>query len=147
MWDVVVPRVDPGPDGAAGTPDDGPTVNVYGYGPAVSSSTFVGNQRLNRPADRDPRLQTIEAVVTKRTTGRWGMLGSVAFSKNDRPIVGIIQTPNDQYFDRDKTWDWSTKVNANYVLPYQVNVSASYQVYNGFKGQRTNLFRTIGSAG
>jgi hypothetical protein len=147
MWDVVVPRVDPGPDGVQGTADDGGTVNVYGYGAAVSSSNFVGNQRLNRPSDRDQKLQTIEGVLTKRTTGKWGMLGSVSFSKNDRPIVGIIQTPNDLYFDRDKTWDWSTKITGNYVFPYQVDFSATYQVYNGFKGQRTNLFRTIGSAG
>ena len=102
------PRIDPGPDGVQGNADDLPgTVNVYGYGPAVSSSAFVGTQRVNREADRDPTLHTIEAVVTKRTTGKWGVLGSVAASKNDRPIVGIIQTPNDQYFDRDLTWDWS----------------------------------------
>jgi hypothetical protein len=62
-------------------------------------------------------------------------------------FVGIIQTPNDVYFDRDETWDWSTKITGNYVFPYQVDFSATYQVYNGFKGQRTNLFRTIGSAG
>lgn len=147
LWDVVAPRVDPGPDGNAGTADDGPTVNVYGYGPAVSSSAFVGNQRLNRPADRDQSLQTIEAVLTKRTTGTWGMLTSVSGSKNNRPIVGIIQTPNDQYFDRDTTWDWSVKLNANYMFPYKFDFSGTYQIYNGFKGQRTNLFRTIGSAG
>jgi hypothetical protein len=146
-WDVVVPRVDPGPDGVAGGADDGATVNVYGYGANVSSSNFVGNQRLNRPADRDPRQHTIEGVVTKRSTGRWGMLGTVAFSKNDRPLVGIIQTPNDQYFDRDTTWDWNAKLTANYRLPLQFDMSGSYTVYNGVKGQRTNLFRTIGAAG
>lgn len=146
-WDVVVPRVDPGPDGVNGTGDDGGTVNVYGYGPAVSSSNFVGNQRLNRPSDRDPRLHTIEGVVTKRATGRWGLLGSAAFMKNDRPLVGIIQTPNDEYFNRDMTWDWNAKITGNYRLPLQFDASATFQVYNGFKGQRTNLFRTIGSAG
>ena len=75
------------------------------------------------------------------------MLGSVAASKNDRPIVGIIQTPNDQYFDRDLTWDWSAKVTGNYMLPWKFDFSGTYQIYNGVKGQRTNLFRTVGSAG
>jgi len=146
-WDVVSPRIDPGPDGVQGNADDLGTVNVYGYGPAVSSSAFVGSQRVNRPSDRDPTLHTIEAVVTKRTTGRWGVLGTVAASKNDRPLVGIIQTPNDEYFDRDLTWDWSAKITGNYMLPWKFDLSGTYQVYNGVKGQRTNLFRTVGSAG
>lgn len=147
LWNVVAPRLDPGRDGVAGTADDGQTVNVYGYGPAVSSSAFVGNQRLSRPADRAARLQTIEAVVTRRTTGQWGLLGSVAANKNDRPLVGIIQTPNDEYFDRDTTWDWSAKITGNYLLPWKFDLSGTYQIYNGVKGLRTNLFRTIGSAG
>ncbi len=132
---------------STGTPDDLGFVNVYGYGPAVSSSAFVGNQRLTRPNDRDIRLSTIEGVVTRRTVGHWGMLASAAASKNDRPIVGIIQTPNDEYFDRDTTWDWSLKINGNYLLPWKIDLSGTYQIYNGVKGQRTNLFRTVGSAG
>jgi len=50
------------------------------------------------------------------------MLASAAASKNDRPIVGIIQTPNDQYFDRDTTWDWSLKINGNYLLPWKIDL-------------------------
>jgi hypothetical protein len=75
------------------------------------------------------------------------MLGSVAFSKNDRPLVGIIQTPNDEYFDRDTTWDWNAKLTGNYQLPLRIDLSGTYQLYNGVKGQRTNLFRTVASAG
>jgi hypothetical protein len=147
LWNVVVPRVDPGPDGTANTADDGGMVNVYGYAASVSSSAFTGNKRLNRPSDRDVKQQTIEAVLTKRSRGPWGMLGSVAFSKNDRPLVGIIQTPNDEYFDRDTTWDWNAKITGNYQLPLRIDLSGTYQLYNGVKGQRTNLFRTVASAG
>jgi len=146
-WDVVSPRTDPGPDGVTGNSDDLGVVNVYGYGPAVSSSAFVGNQRLNRPGDRDTVLHTIEGVVTRRTVGKWGMLGSMAMSKNHRPIVGIIQTPNDLYYDMDLTWDWNAKITGNYLLPWKLDLSGTYQIYNGFKGQRTNLFRSVGSAG
>jgi hypothetical protein len=147
VWNVVSARQDPGPDGIAGNADDGGIVNVSGYGPAVSSSAFVANQRVTRPGERDPRLHTLEAVFTKRTTGRWGMLGSVSASRNDRFLSPVVTTPNDEYFAKDTTWDWQFKMTGSYELPYKVSLAGTYQVYNGIKGQRTNLFRSVASSG
>ena len=156
-WNVVFPRQDPGPDGVIGSADDGGIVNVYDYEAAYRGSNFVANQRVNRAGDRDPRLHTIEGVFTRRATGKWGMLSSFSLSKNNRPVPafggatvaaspGTITTPNDEYYDRDHTWDWQVKMTGNYQLPYQLALSGTYQIYNGVKGARTHTFVGLPSA-
>ena len=69
--------------------------------PAYRGSNFVASQRVNRPDGRDQWSHTIEAVLTRRTTAKWGMMGTVAFEKNHRWLVGVVQSPNDEYFPVD----------------------------------------------
>ena len=145
-YNVVLSRVDPGRDGVLGNADDGGTVSVFDYPAALRGSNFIGNQRVNAPDDRDPKLHTIEAVFTKRTTGRWGLLASVSGSKNDRYLDAVATTPNQDYFPKDTTWDWQVKLTGNYLLPYKINTSASYTMYNGLRGARTFIFSGIPSA-
>jgi Carboxypeptidase regulatory-like domain len=146
FYDVSIPRVDPGPDGLVGTADDGGMVTVYDYPAAYRGSNFVGNQRVTGPDDRDARLHTIEGVLNKRTTGRWGMLVALAASKNDRYLDGIAATPNQDYFPKDTTWEWQAKLTGSYEFPYKVNTSASFTAYSGVQGARTFTFTGIPSA-
>src|SRR5262249_22131736 len=81
-FNVPLSRQDPGPDGVVGTADDGGMVNVWDYPAQYRGSTFVGNQRLNVPDDHRPIRQTIEGAVSRRSVGKWSLLGSVGATKN-----------------------------------------------------------------
>lgn len=141
-----IPRQDPGPDGLLGTGDDGGLVTVYDYPTALRGSRFVANQRTNRSPDQDDSTQVVEVSVTRRTTGRWGMLGSFSAQKNHQWLSGIPASPNDDYFNLDTTWDWQGKFTGHYDLPWNVGLSGTYVIYSGVTGQRTVLFGGIPSA-
>ena len=137
--------LDPGPDGAPGTADDAGLTTVWDYDPSYRGSNFVASQRVNRPDDRDLWSHTIEAVLTRRTTGNWGMMASAAAEKTHSWLVGVVQSPNDEYFPLDETWSWQGKLMGSYKIPWQVNLSGTFQVYNGIRSQRTYLFRGLPS--
>jgi hypothetical protein len=136
-------RLDPGPDGVTGNADDGGSVTVYDYPVAYRGSSFVGNQRTNRPSDREDHYQTLEFTLNKRSEGRWGILTSFSATQNHRWLVGIPQSPNDNYFPIDTTWAWGYKASGSYRLPYDVQFGAVLDLQNGAYGQRTYTFRSI----
>jgi len=145
-WNVVIPRQDPGPDGNYGTSDDGGLLNVYDYGVDYRGSRFVGNQHVNIPNDHDPTRQVIEGVLSRRTVGKWGILGSFSSQKIHRFVNPVPQSPNDDYFNLDDTWDWEIKATSSYEAPFKITLAGIYEVYNGIKGARTYQFRNIPSA-
>jgi len=145
-WSVPIQRQDPGPDGNLGTADDGGMFTVYDYTSAYAGARFVGNERVNAAHDREPVRHGLEAVFTRRTTGKWGMLGSFSAQKVHRYITPTPASPNDDLFNVDNTWDWQSKFTGSYELPRAISVAATYQVYNGIKGQRTYIFRNIPTA-
>ena len=134
-------RRDPGPDGLVGTGDDGPFVTVYDYPRAFAGSAFVGNEMLNRPDDRSDSYKTVEFTLNRRVTNVWGGLVSFSTTKNHRWLVGNVQSPNDEYFPVDDTWNWVFKVNGSYRLPHDVMVSGLFDLQPGVRGQRTYVFR------
>jgi hypothetical protein len=146
-YNVPLSLLDPGPDGRANTADDAGFTTVWDYDAAYRGSNFVASQRVNRPDDRDQWSHTLEAVLTRRTSERWGMMGTVAFEKNHRWLVGVVQSPNDEYFPIDETWSWQGKLTGNYQLPWALNLSGTFQIYNGIQSQRTYLFRGLPSLG
>jgi hypothetical protein len=93
---------------------------------------------------------TIEATVIKRPgSGRWNVLASYTATKNHAFINGNngnnaaapIQTnPNQLLFPLDSTWAWQARVSGNYRLPLRFDVSATLNVYNGLRGQRTGVY-------
>jgi outer membrane receptor protein involved in Fe transport len=145
-YNTLLQRRDPGPDGLEGTPDDGATVAIYDYDPAYRGSRFVGNMRVNRPDSQEPYTQTIEAALTRRTSGVWGMLGSFSAQKKHE-LLKAVQSPNDEYFNLDDTWTWQARLTGSYEFPWDLSFSGTTQVYSGIKGQRTNLFRALPSSG
>ena len=147
VYNVPLSLLDPGPDGLANTPDDAGLTTVWDYDAAYRGSNFVASQRVNRPDGRDQWSHTLEAVLTRRTTAKLGMMGTVALEKNHRWLVGVVQSPNDEYFPVDTTWSWQGKLTGNYQLPWALNLSGTFQVYNGIQSQRTYLFRGLPSSG
>ena len=145
IYQPLAPVQDPGRDGTPGTSDDGDAIVIYDYPAAYRGSAFVSNMRVNGDAAHRPAFKTYEAVFTRRTVGKWGLLGSVSATRNHRYLTVVPSSPNDDYFNLDETWDWQAKFTGNYDLPLKVAVSGSFQAYSAIKGQRTNLFRSIPS--
>ena len=142
-----ITKIDPGPDGTAGTADDGSPVVVWNYPAQYAGSTFVGNERMNIPDDRRPIRNTVEGVLTRRQVGKWGLLGSVGATKVHNYNLPILTSPNDAYFDLEETWNWQGKVSGNYDFPWKLTLSGTYQAYNGIRSLRTAQFAGIPSQG
>jgi hypothetical protein len=134
-------RRDPGPDGIVGTADDGPFVTVYDYPRAFAGSAFVGNEMLNRDDNRADHYGTVEFTLNRRLGKRWGGLASFSATKNHRWLVGNVQSPNDDYYPIDETWNWVFKVNGTMRLPYDIVASGLFDLQPGVRGQRTYVFR------
>jgi outer membrane receptor protein involved in Fe transport len=142
-FDIPVSVRDPGPDGVAGTADDGQPLTIYDYEPAFRGSRFVVNQQQTRPDDRSDHYNNIEFSLDKRSTGRWSLNTSMLLTRNHRWLVGVVQSPNDLFFPTDDTWQWSYRVAGTYRLPYDVQLSARDEIFSGLPGQRTVLFRGL----
>ena len=145
-WNVPITRVDPGPDGVAGNGDDLGNVTLYDYPVAYRGSAFVGNQFLNTPGDRDDNYDTLEFTFNKRMSNRWDMLTSYSATKNHRWIRATPNSPNDEFFPLDETWDWQFKLVGSYELPWGVYTSAFFQHLAGDPLQRTYIFRSVPQA-
>ena len=139
-------RQDPGPDGVTGNADDGSFVTIYDYPASLRGTNFIRNEQRNFEPGSEPTRHVFEAVVTRRQTGRMGMLGSLTWIRNDDVRTQNINSPNDEYFNQDKTWSWQAKLTGNYNMPYGILFSGTYQVYSGIVLQRTYQFRNIPSA-
>jgi hypothetical protein len=145
-WSIPITRIDPGPDGVTGTADDRGPVTLYDYPAAFRGAAFVGNKFLNAPDDRDDNYDTIELTVNKRMTRRWDMLTSYSLTKNHRWIRATPQSPNDEFFPLDETYDWQFKLVGSYQLPGGISTSAFFQHLAGDPLQRTYIFRSIPNA-
>jgi hypothetical protein len=146
-FNIPITRTDPGADGLLGTGDDGGPVTIYDYDPAFRGSNFVGNQEVNRPSGRTDYYNSYEASITRRLANSWSMLAAYTGTKYHRWIVGIPQSPNDEYFDLDDQWRWALKLNGNYNFPKQFSVGGIVEVRNGVLGQRTYVFRATDPSG
>lgn len=145
-YNIPITRLDPGPDGQVGTPDDAELVTIYDYDAAYRGARFVGNMRVNREG-RDDWFQSIEFTLNKRHSANWDMLASFMATKKHDWLVGIPQSPNDQYFPLDQTWEWSFKAVGSYILPRGIQVAAFFQHWSGAATERTYVFRSADPLG
>jgi hypothetical protein len=141
-YNIPITVRDPGPDGIANTADDGPPVTIYDYDPAYRGSGFVAQTPANRPAGREDYANSFEGTVTKRG-GKFFGETSILFTKNHRWIVGVPQSPNDNFSPIDSTWAITYRVKASYAAPHGIQLSANDFVMSGVPGQRTYLFRGL----
>jgi hypothetical protein len=147
-YNIPLTRRDPGPDGIVGTPDDGGLVTIYDYSPAYRGAAFSGSEVVNRPDGSSDHYNTLEFTLTKRTSSRWGVQSSFLTTKNHVYVstipgqsVGIAQSPNDDYFPVDESWNWVYKINGSYQFPYGIVFSGLFDIQPGIRGQRTYVFR------
>jgi len=140
-YSIPLTRRDPGPDGNLNTADDGGTVTIFDYEPAYRGAAFVRNQLHNSPLD--DTYQTIEFTVTKRSSGRWGAIGSFWAIKNHAWLTRLPDDPNNDLNALDETWKWAGNFSGNYSLPWGVQLGAFVQSKIGLLGQRTNIFRAV----
>jgi hypothetical protein len=140
-YNIPITRRDPGPDGVLGNADDAGRVTFYDYDPAFRGSQFVQTQWVNRPDGHDDAFSSVEMTLNKRMSKRWDALASFGATRNHRWIVGNPQSPNDEFFPLDETWDWQFKLIGSYQLPYGVTASTFFQSLAGDPLQRTYVFR------
>jgi len=147
VYNIPISRQDPGPDGVTGTADDGGVITLYDYDPAYRGAKFVVNEYQNRPSNRNDHTNSIEFTLNKRQQGKWSGETSFLATKYHRYIVGIPQSPNDQVFDLDTTWELTYRLAGTFRAPYGIDLSGFYTAFNGVVGQRTYLFRSLPQLG
>lgn len=140
-YNIPLVRRDPGPDGRLGTADDGGNVTIFDYDSAFRGAAFVGRQFLNSEG-KDDSYHTMELTLNKRLSQKWDMLTSVSATRNHRWINAIPESPNDEFFPLDETWNWQFKAIGSYRFPYDVRASAFFQHLSGNPAQRTYIFRS-----
>jgi TonB dependent receptor-like, beta-barrel len=141
VYNIPIPRRDPGPDGVLGNADDASPVTFYDYSAAYRGAAFVSTQ-LTNTAQND-RYRSMEFTLTRRTSGRWSAQASYFITKNHRLIQQTVNSPNDEFFPWDDTWNWAGTITGTYRLPYDIAISGFLQSKSGLYGQRTNLFRQV----
>ena len=146
-FNIPITRRDPGPDGLLNTGDEGDIVTIYDYDPAYRGSNFVGNQATNRPDGRSDYFNSYEAQIMRRLTGSWSVLAAYTATKYHRWIVGVPQSPNDDFFPLDSSWRWNFKLNGNYNFPHDIVIGGIVELVNGALGQRTYVFRATDASG
>jgi len=138
-WSVPITRRDPGPDGVLGNADDAGSVTLFDYTAAYRGAAFVNAQIVN--ATNADRYDSAEATLTKRFSSKWTGQVSYFVVKNHRWLASVYNSPNDQFFPLDETWNWAGNISGTYRLPWDVSVSGFLQSKNGVLGQRTYIFR------
>lgn len=146
-FNIPIDRTDPGPDGVLGTSDDGGRVTIYDFDPAFRGAAFQGNMAVNRPEGRNDYYNSFEGSITRRLANSWSVLAAYTATKYHRYLVGIPQSPNDDYFDLDNAWRWNVKLNGNYNFPKDITLGGIVQVLNGALGQRSFVFRATDPSG
>jgi hypothetical protein len=132
----------------------GPAFTIYDVAAAYTGAKYSQTQYVNRIGNAD-HYGTIEATVTKRPgSGRWTLVASYTATKDHQWLSGannlglngnnnlspVFTTPNQLLFPLDTTWAWQGRLTGNYKLPWSFDVSATYNLYNGIYGQRTETY-------
>jgi hypothetical protein len=151
------PIVDPGPDGVTGTADDRGPVTIWGYPQQFAGAAFVQNQTVAYPNSSAPIFKILDVILTKRFSGKWGVITSFTWIRNHTPapnstlagfglfLAPIPASPNSNYFNYDRTWNWQGKSTVYYNFPWKVVASSTFEAYNGLHGQRLVNFTGVGT--
>jgi hypothetical protein len=128
-------------DGQTGAP-----VTIYTYPASQVGTAFNRLEAINARSGRDDTFHSIEVAVTKRYSRKWTGNASFWTTKNHRWLgsstIGAAapQSPNDERFPTDDTWNWEGRANVTYNFPLGINASVNYRSQSGAPGQRTQAF-------
>jgi len=127
---------------------NGSPVTIYTYPASEVGSAFNVLKAANASTDRADIFHSFEVAATKRYSRKWTGTASFWMTKNHQWITGTAaggngntpQSPNDDRFPVDNTWNWEGRGNLTYNLPYDIAFSTSYRAQSGQAGQRTQVF-------
>jgi hypothetical protein len=141
-YSIAIPNVDPGPDGVAGTSDDGGPLTYYEYTADYAGAAFINNVDLNTPGYRNS-YHNVEFAAQKRLSNKWQLVTSILATHVDQWRNGIPQTPNDEsFYPKTRYWEWSYKLAGSYDLPYQIQVAGTFTSQSGSPWARDARFTT-----
>ncbi len=130
-YNIPLTATDPGPDGVAGTADDGQAVTYYDYAAAYAGSAFVQLKDVNTSGYRNS-YNNIEAAAQKRMSNHWQLVTSILATHVDTWRNGIPQDPNAAgFFPKSRYWEWGFKLSGSYELPYQIQAAAMFTSQSG----------------
>lgn len=115
----------------------GDPVTVYTYPAGTGGNQF---ELVNASGDRPDTYNTFAIEVTKRYSKRWNAYASYWITKNHEWIQAISQSPNDDRFPIDDTWNWEIRGDVAYTLPKSIVLSSYFRGQSGIQGQRTEVF-------
>lgn len=151
------PIVDPGPDGISYNADDGKPLTIWGYPQQYAGAAFTQNQSVAYPNSSAPIIKVVDLMVSKRLAGKWGFNSSLTMIRNhtaspNSTLAGfglyraaVPVSPNSDYFNYDRTWNWQAKTTAFANLPWHFVASSTFEAYNGLRGQRLVNLTGIGT--
>jgi hypothetical protein len=148
-----VTNVDPGEDGLAGTADDpGQTITYYEFPSSLNGRAFELFQLSN--SDEEVTFSSFEVALAKRQSDNWQMQASFSATKRNIPFINGLDpseqgsstriandTPNDEIFAADHTWEWTGKFAGAYLLPKGFTLSGNFEHRSGEPWARQVLFR------
>ena len=143
---VPVPLLDRGPDGLAGTQDDGPTLTAYD----LNIPVFVQNEVRNIPRASSEYL-TWEIAGTRQTRGRWTFGAGFAYTWNGDHASNYSGqsvrnnayplTPNDLINTgrggRHEFTTWTAKAHGTFEGPWQLHITPVLRHQSGQPYGRT----------
>lgn len=147
---VPVSITDPGPDGRAGTADDGRAIAAFDLSTAYRGLTPVNMTTNVRNGDADHH--TFEITGTKRMSNRWSLLasygrtksfdnGNSAYLGNSVRANGLPATPNDEINTSDGRYEFSrqtVKLAGTWNAPWWgISFSPMLRYQQGFPFGRT----------
>jgi hypothetical protein len=140
-YSIAIPNIDPGPDGVAGTSDDGGPVTYYEYGAEYAGSSFIKNVDLNTPGYENS-YHSVEVAAQKRLSNKWQLVTSVLATHIDQWRSGVPVTPNMEIYPKSKYWEWGYKLAASYDFPYQIQLAGTFTSQSGEPWARDARFTT-----
>ena len=146
---VPVSISDPGPDGRAGTADDGSAIRGYDLRPELVGLAPVNIVR-NVPG-ADSQYWTWDITATRRFTGRWSLVAGFAHTWSRDQASGYFGqsvrentyplTPNDLInAGEDGRYEfriWSAKIHGTYAGPWDVRITPFLRHQSGQPFGRT----------
>jgi hypothetical protein len=146
-YTIAITNPDPGPDGKLGTADDpGANFTYYEYPTSLQGLQFLRNTVVNDPKYVNT-WNSFELAVVKRLSHKWQFRTSYSATKYNMqfPETGEVRSivalnPNAEINMVNRTWEWFFKASGSYRLPWDLLLSANYQLIQGSPWSRQVLF-------
>jgi hypothetical protein len=123
---------DPGPDGTAGTPDDGEPIQLFDIPQALLLPSATEERTVDGIIAVD---RAFDITLTKRMSNRWSLQTNFLYNwDRDR---GFVQNPNQERFNDNTVTLWSWKLNGTYQAPWDIVVTPAIRHQSGDPLSRT----------